>query len=251
MSSSACPERFTRTVDLYGEAGFTAIRAASVVVCGLGGVGAHAALALARSGIGRLVLIDFDPVTASSLNRSPCATIADVGRPKVAVVGEFLRRTCPDTAVDEVEAFFHADTADALLAPPPACVVDAIDALNPKVELLATCVARGIPVVGSMGAAGRTDVSFVRAGDLWESRRCPLAGRVRKYLRRRGVTAPIPCVWSEEEPAEALAPDTADPRFDRGRIRNRLPSGIALPGIFGYALASLALDLVTGRSSGG
>lgn len=251
MISSDCPERFSRTVDLYGEAGFAAIRAASVVVCGLGGVGSHAALALARSGVGRLVLIDFDPVTASSLNRSPCATSADVGRPKVAVVGGFLRSTCPDTAVDGVEAFFHADTADALLAPPPSCVVDAIDALNPKVELLAACIARGIPVVGSMGAAGRTDVSFVRAGDLWESRRCPLAGRVRKYLRRRGVTAPIPCVWSEEEPAEALAPDTDDPRYDRGRIRNRLPSGIALPGIFGYAVASLALDFVTGRTSEG
>ena len=250
MSSSGCPDRFTRTVDLYGDAGFASIRAARVVVCGLGGVGAHAALALARSGIGRLTLIDFDPVTASSLNRSPCATLADVGRPKVATIGEFLRRTCPDTAVDEVEAFFHADTADALLTPPPSCVVDAIDALNPKVELLATCVARGIPVVGSMGAAGRTDVSFVRAGDLWESRRCPLAGRVRKYLRRRGVTAPVPCVWSEEEPADALAPDADDPRYERGRIRNRLPSGIAMPGIFGYALASLVLDLVAGRTAG-
>lgn len=251
MSSSVCPDRFTRTVDLYGDAGFAAIRTARVVVCGLGGVGAHAALALARSGIGRLVLIDFDPVTASSLNRSPCATVADVGRPKVAVVGDFLRRTCPDTGVDGVEAFFHADTADMLLAPPPSCVVDAIDALNPKVELLTACVTRSIPVASSMGAAGRTDVSFVRAGDLWESRRCPLAGRVRKYLRRRGVTAPIPCVWSQEEPADALAPDADDPRYERGRIRNRLPSGIAMPGIFGYALASLVLDLVTGRTTTG
>jgi tRNA threonylcarbamoyladenosine dehydratase len=251
VSSFVCPDRFTRTVDLYGAAGFARIRAAAVVVCGLGGVGSHAALALARSGVGRLTLIDFDPVTASSLNRSPCATVADVGRPKVEVVGDFLRATCPDTAVDGVAAFFHTDTADALLAPPPTCVVDAIDALNPKVELLAACVARGIPVVSSMGAAGRTDVSFVRAGDLWESRRCPLAGRVRKYLRRRGVTAPIPCVWSEEEPADALAPDLDDPRFERGRIRNRLPSGIAMPGVFGYTLASLALDLAAGRESGG
>jgi tRNA A37 threonylcarbamoyladenosine dehydratase len=103
VSSSDCPERFSRTVDLYGEAGFAAIRAASVVVCGLGGVGAHAALALARSGIGRLVLIDFDPVTASSLNRSPCATSADVG----ARIRRRLGSRAPaDTAVDEVEAFF-------------------------------------------------------------------------------------------------------------------------------------------------
>lgn len=242
MTSSDCPERFTRTMDLYGEAGFARIRAARSIVCGLGGVGAHAAVALARSGIGALTLIDFDEVTASSLNRSPAAAEADLGRPKAEVIRDHLRVTCPQTETRAVRAFFHLEAADDLLSPAPDWVADAIDSLNPKVALLAECVGRGIPVASSMGAAGRTDVSLVRSGDLWQSRGCPLASRVRKFLRRQGIDAPIPCIWSEEPPCEALPPDLGDQVLDRGRVRNRLPSGIALPGIFGYALASLILD---------
>ncbi len=242
MSSFEYPERHTRTIDLYGEAGFARIRTAHVMVCGLGGVGAHAAVALARSGLGALTLVDFDDVTASSLNRSPAATEDDIGRPKAEVIRDHLRATCPQTETQAVRAFFHADSADELLNLSPDRVADAIDSLNPKVALLAECVGRNIPVASSMGAAGRTDVSLVRAGDLWESRRCPLASRVRKFLRRKGIDAPIPCIWSEEPPPWALPPDLGDQVLDRGRIRNRLPSGIALPGIFGYALASLILD---------
>ncbi len=242
MTSSGYPERFTRTVDLYGEDGFAGIRASHVMVCGLGGVGAHAAVALARSGVGVLTLVDFDEVTPSSLNRSPAATEDDLGRPKAEVMRDHLVRTCPATEVHAVRAFFHADSADELLDPAPAMVADAIDSLNPKVTLLELCVRRGVPVVSSMGAAGRTDVSLVQSGDLWSSRRCPLASRVRKFLRRKGIDAPIPCIWSEEQPRAALPPDLGDQVLDRGRVRNRLPSGIALPGIFGYALASLILD---------
>jgi len=242
MTSSDYPERFTRTVDLYGEDGFAVLRAARVTVFGLGGVGAHAAVALARSGIGALTLVDFDQVTASSLNRSPAATEADLGCPKAEVLQDHLERTCPHTEIRSVRAFFHEDSADELLSPTPSLVADCIDSLNPKVALLAQCVRRGLPVASSMGAAGRTDVSLVRTGDLWDSNVCPLASRVRKFLRRQGIDAPVPAVWSEEPPCKALPPDLGDQVLDRGRVRNRLPSGIALPGIFGYALASLILD---------
>jgi len=242
VNSSGYPERFKRTLDLYGEDGFVKIRAAHVMVCGLGGVGAHAAVALARSGLGTLTLVDFDAVTASSLNRSPAATERDIGRPKAEVIRDHLRATCPWTETRAVRAFVHTDTANELLTPPPDWVADAIDSLNPKVALLEQCVRREVPVASSMGAAGRTDVSLVRSGDLWESRRCPLASRVRKFLRRKGIDSPIPCIWSEERPREVLPPDLDDRMLERGRVRNRLPSGIALPGIFGYALASLILD---------
>ncbi|MBC8425474.1 tRNA threonylcarbamoyladenosine dehydratase [bacterium] len=247
MTSSDSPERFTRTVDLYGEDGFAALRAARVTVFGLGGVGAHAAVALARSGIGALTLVDFDKVTASSLNRSPAATEADLDRPKAEVLRDHLALTCPYTEVRSVRAFFHEDSADELLSPAPSLVADCIDSLNPKVALLAQCVRRGLAVASSMGAAGRTDVSMVRAGDLWDSRVCPLASRVRKFLRRQGIDAPVPAVWSEETPCKALPPDLDDQVLDRGRVRNRLPSGIALPGIFGYALASLILDRLASK----
>jgi tRNA A37 threonylcarbamoyladenosine dehydratase len=249
VHSSGCPERFTRTVDLYGAEGFARLRAATVTVFGLGGVGTHAALALARSGIGTLRLVDFDEVTPSSLNRSPVATLADLGRPKAAVVAARLTAACPDTCCIPVRGFFHDDSADTLLTPAPDCVVDAIDSLNPKAALLRHCTTHGLCVVSSMGAAGRRDVGPVRTGDLWETQGCPLAARVRRYLRRTGITAPIPCVWSSEPPAAPLPPEPDEPRLDRGRLRNRLASSIVLPGVFGYAVAALAMERIVGDAA--
>ena len=242
-------ERFGRVADLYGAAGLARLRKARVAVIGLGGVGAHAAVCLARSGVGTLVLVDFDLVTASSLNRSPVAGPADVGRPKVEVLAEHLALTCPDTVVVARRDFCHAETLTDLLQPgtPAAAdlVVDAIDSRNPKVTLLAFCLAQKVPVVSSMGAAGRRDPAALRTGDLEETRVCPLARQVRRLLKHRGVAGVLPCVWSEEPPAPCFPPDLGDRILERGRVRNRLPSQMALPGIFGYAVAALALDQLT------
>ncbi len=243
------PARFGRTADLYGEDGFARLRRARVAVAGLGGVGAHAAVALARSGVGALLLIDFDVVTASSLNRSPAAGPDDLGRPKVEVVAGHLRRTCPDTEVLTSREFIDAAAAPVLLpaADPPAAVVDAIDSLNPKVALLAHCALAGLPVFSSMGAAGRRDPTALATGDIAESEVCPLARKVRGRLRRQGVARGIRCVWSREPPAGALPADLGDLTSDRGRVRNRLPSQMSLPGMFGYALAALVLEHLAGE----
>jgi tRNA A37 threonylcarbamoyladenosine dehydratase len=245
--SERWPARFGRVVDLYGEEAFARIRAGRVAVLGLGGVGSHAAVCLARSGVGGLRLVDFDTVTASSLNRNPVAGPADVGRPKVDVVAEHLARVCPDTAVATSTAFCHADTLDDLLAPPPDVVADAIDSLTPKAALLEHCVRRGLAVVSSMGASSRTDPTLVRVGDLAGTAVCPLARKLKQYLRKRGIAGGITCVWSLEQPVAPLPPALEDRTCDRGRVRNRLPSQMSLPGIFGYALALLALDRLAGR----
>jgi tRNA A37 threonylcarbamoyladenosine dehydratase len=235
-------------VDLYGGEGFASIRAAAVTVVGLGGVGSHAALALARSGIGALHLIDFDAVTESSLNRLTAAGPADVGLPKVDVVARHLATSCPDTRTRVSAEFFQADAAARLLAPPCDLVIDAIDSLNPKVALLAYCVHHGLPVVSSMGAAGRRDVAKVRVDDIADTRGCPLARRVRRLLRLAGVATGIACVYSIEPGVGALPPDEEEPQLGPGRVRRHLPSSIALPGIFGYGLASVALDrIASGR----
>ena len=241
MNSFAFPDRFTRTVDLYGVDGFSRIRSADVTVFGQGGVGAHAAVALARGGVGRLTVVDFDVVSVSSLNRHACAGPDDVGRPKADVMAEFLGRTCPDTEIVAVTAFFHHDSADALLAPAPCHVVDAIDSLNPKIALLVSCLERGIPVASSMGAASRTDVNHVRAGDIAETSVCPLAARVRRFLRRQGYRSGVPCVWSTEPPAIEPMPANEPRLIDRGRERQRLASSMCIPGVFGFAVASLVL----------
>ncbi len=239
--------RFHRVIDFLGEEGFRKVRGSSVTVVGLGGVGCHAALALARSGIGSLRLVDFDRLTATSLNRNPLAGPGDCGEFKVGIVADSLRRTCPDTMVTAEEMFFHDDTADSLLAPAPNAVIDAIDSLNPKASLLEQCLARGIPVFSSMGASGRRDPGLLRTGDISQTRSCPLARQLRKYLRKRGIEEGIACVYSIEPAVEhALPPDMEDITLQRGRVRNRIPSLITMPGIFGYTLAGMVLDYITG-----
>jgi tRNA A37 threonylcarbamoyladenosine dehydratase len=239
-SGSELPGRFTRLVDFYGEAGFRRIRAARVAVVGLGGVGSHAAVAL---------LVDFDLVTQSSLNRAAVAGPADVGRPKAEVLAEQLARTCPDTGVETRRVFCDARAAPALFDPRPDWVIDAVDGLNPKVDLLEFCVRAMLPVASSMGASAHRDPTQLCAGDISETRTCPLARQVRLRLRRRGIDKGILCVWSSEPAGEPLPPDLGDRILDRGRVRNRLPSQITVPGTFGYALAALVLERIAGGAT--
>lgn len=234
--------RYRRLRAFYGAAGFARVRRARVIVVGVGGVGSHAALALARSGIGALDLVDADRISASSLNRFPAAEPADVGRPKVAVLAGHLRATCPDTEVATRDAFVDDASLKTVLHPAPDGVIDAIDSLNPKVSLLVHCVAAGWPVISSMGASGRRDFSLLRVGDISETRGCPLARRVRRMLRRRGIEHGITVVYSPEKGAVVLPPDPEEPDPARGRPRNVIPNQISMPGIFGYALAGVLLE---------
>ncbi len=238
---AAFAPRHHRTVLFYGEAAFHRIRKASVTVIGLGGVGGHAAVNLARSGVGRLHLVDFDSVSDSSLNRSPFAEPDDVGRLKADVLRDYLARVCPDTTVAATEAFCGDDTLAQLVPVEPDgrpdLVVDAIDSLDPKVALLVWCHGRGIPVIASMGAAGKWDVGKVRTGDLAESTICPLARKVRTRLKKRGVTEGIPAIWSIEK-SVAHRPSTT-------RERHTLASQMTMPGVFGYGLAAMALGFIS------
>ncbi len=237
--------RFDRVVDFFGRDSFLAIRGADVAVIGLGGVGCHVAVALAGSGIGILRLVDFDRLTETSLNRNPIARLRDCGAYKVDIVADHLRKTCPDTQVETITEFFHSDTADSILTPAPDAVIDAIDSLNPKTALLSYCVEQRIPVFSSMGASGRRDPSCLRTGDISQTKVCPLAKQLRKYLRKRGITGGIPCVYSIEPAGDhSFPPDMDDLILERGRVRNRISSLMVMSGIFGYALAGMVLDKI-------
>lgn len=252
-TSSSSPDplaRFARTIDFLGEPGFAALRRATVVVVGLGGVGSHAALALARAGIGRLRLVDFDAVAVSNLNRHAVATLADAGQPKADVMVRRLADIVPDTEATAVRAFFHRDKADEILAGPLDFVVDAIDGLNTKVTLLRCCVERGLAVVSSMGASARSDPSLVRVGPIESSSGCPLARHVRRRLRRQGVATGITVVYSTEASRTPLPPDDEESQLGPGRTRNRLPSLPTLPGIFGFAAANEVIARLAGLARG-
>ena len=245
------PPRFSRTVDLYGPAGFERLRRGGALVVGLGGVAAHCVVALARSGIGRLKLIDDDRVSLSSLNRHPVAGPADVGRLKTEILAAWVMRVCPDTSVEGVAARVEADNLAELV---PAnerelfpVLVDCIDSVPAKVALLAYGVEHGWRVLSSLGAAGRRDPGGVGCGDVFDSTVCPLARKVRQGLRERGVApGQILAVWSVEAPRPPIAVPPAEAPAEEPGVRRRQPSNLMLPGMFGFALAAAAVDRLAG-----
>lgn len=237
---------FGRTELLIGEDGLRRLQAARVALFGLGGVGSFAAEALARSGVGYLRLVDFDTVGASNFNRQLYALRSTTGLAKVAVARARLLDIDPELVIDGREAFFHADSADALLAPPLDFVIDAIDSLGPKCELLAQCVLRGIPLISAMGAAARTDPFALHLGTVWDSKGCPLACKVRRSLRKRGISAAIPAIYSTEPPRATFDPaalgEQSEEYYQRGRRRRTLPSMGMLPGIVGLMAANYVVQ---------
>ena len=201
-------ERFGGLGRLYGRAALERLARAHVVVIGVGGVGSWTAEALARSGVGRLTLIDMDDVCITNTNRQLPALEGEIGRPKVEVLAERIRRINPGCAVEAVGEFFLESTANRLLAPP--CqpydwVVDAVDRMSVKSLLIAKARALHIPVLTVGGAGGRRDASQVRCGDLGATGGDALLKQVRRELRRtygwpngRGQAFDVPAVYSAE-----------------------------------------------------
>lgn len=243
-------ERFSRIERMIGPEGLDRLGRAHVAVIGLGAVGSYALEALARAGVGRLRLVDFDTVQPSNINRQLLALQSTLGQPKVEIARRRVQDINPDCVVEAMQAFVHVETLDAVLAGPPDLVIDAIDAVLPKVELLAAAAAGGIPVVSAMGAALRTDPTALRVDKLSRTRHCPLARQVRKLLRRRGRDCDFLCVYSTEpvndlhEDVLALPQDSDEPLVKRGRKRRTMGSLPTLTGIFGLAAANAALGLL-------
>eukprot|EP00035_Acanthoeca_spectabilis_P007954 m.146656 g.146656 ORF g.146656 m.146656 type:complete len:488 (-) comp14154_c1_seq1:51-1514(-) len=182
----------------FGPEGQRRIREAFVVVVGLGGVGSHAAHMLARAGVGRLRLIDFDNVTLSSLNRHAVATRADVGRPKVRVCATHFAGIAPFCAVEALDVMFEAAATERLLDGQPLFVVDAIDDVKTKADLLEGCTARGIPVISALGAGSKVDPTRIIIGDLMDTVNDPLALKLRWELRTR---------WEKQRTADGGKPE--------------------------------------------
>lgn len=223
------------------------------VVVGLGAVGSYAVEALARAGVGRLRLVDFDVVKRSNINRQLYAMESTLGQSKADLARRRVLDIRPDCRVEAMGLFAHVETFDAILDGPPDVVIDAIDALHPKVELLLELSRRGIPVVSSMGAALRTDPTMIRVRPLARTQHCPLASRIRKRLRRREGSLDFPCVFSIEPdghlPANAVAPaETSDiEEYQRGRHRRTLGSLPTVTGAFGLTAANEALRILAGE----
>lgn len=231
---------FERLQLLLGPAALPRLARARVTIAGLGAVGAAAAESLARSAVGHLTLVDFDEIRASNLNRHPFAFHSTLRQPKADVAARFLRDINPDAAVTPLSLFLDADTSPQLFADHPCDVlIDAIDSLLPKTELLLAARQANVPfVLTCLGAARKLDPARFAVADLADSHTCPLARLLRKRLAKRGGTAGLRAVFSTEaprDPAEPVAP--AADFYIRGRLRPPMGSLHAVTAAAGLAAA--------------
>lgn len=240
-------DRFIRTERLLGSEQFSTLQTKSVTIVGLGAVGGYVVEGLVRAGIQQLKIIDFDTVQPSNINRQLLALETTLGRKKVQLAKERILSINSECQVEALPLFAGEETLDKILKPAPDILIDAIDSLNPKTQLLTGAYNRNIPIISSMGAALRTDPSCIRYGDLFSTTNCPLAKHLRKRLRRRGVGKGIlsvystePVEFSYEKPSEEQITGET-PHSDRGRQRNILGSLPTITGIFGLTIANLAI----------
>ena len=238
---------FTRTIQLLGEPGWERLNQSHVAVLGLGGVGGFVVENLVRSGVGHLTIVDFDDVSQTNLNRQITALHSTIGKSKAETFAQRLLDINPDVNVHLIKRFIDRDSLPELLAPDYDYIVDAIDSFSPKLELLKLCLQRQLPIVSSMGAASRLDPTQIRLGNLAETTVCPLARRMRKFLRRIGVNpADLPVVYSVESPIPGIPPDDAeDPgNHPQGRPRTVNGSISFIPAIFGCYLAAFVINAI-------
>jgi tRNA threonylcarbamoyladenosine dehydratase len=256
-------EQLARNRVFLKDPGLRKLRDAFVVVVGLGGVGSHCVAALARSGVERIRIIDFDQVTLSSLNRHALATLADVGSPKVICVRKRLEQIVPWVRIDAKGELLSSSSQERLLGKwdfelkdgedteiKVDWVVDAIDNIETKVELLRYCASKGIKVISAMGAGCKGDPTRVMVGDIATSFEDPLSLSTRRRLRILGVKDGIPVVFSSEKPGPGKAElqPIADDEVEKGNVGSLgvlpdfrvriLPVLGTMPAIFGYTIAN-------------
>ncbi len=246
-------DRFTRIRQLIGSRGLQRLNDARVAIAGLGAVGSYATEALARAGVGHLRLVDFDTVRRSNINRQLFALESTLGLSKAEIASRRVLDINPACEVQPLQLFVERQSMETVLGGGLDVVIDAIDSVGPKIELLSEAAARKITVVSCMGAALRTDPTQVRVGRLADIHHCPLAKRVRKELRKRGVPLDLCCIYSTEPVGAlrntAITFDRADEEdsLHRGRKRSVLGSLPTLTGIFGLTAANTALKLLLAK----
>lgn len=197
-------DQFQRTRMLIGQEKFDKLKAASVLVFGVGGVGGYVCEALARAGIGRIDIVDKDVVDITNINRQIIATHDTVGRPKVQVCRERMVSINPSLICDARECFYLPERAEEFDFAAYDYVVDAIDNVTAKIDIICRSKEAGTSVISSMGTGNKLDPTMFKIADIEKTKVCPLAKVVRKELRVRGIRG-VKVLYSEEEPLKAVA----------------------------------------------
>lgn len=227
-----------RTALLLGEDKMSRLSNAHVLVVGVGGVGAYVAEMLCRAGVGELTIIDADMVNTTNINRQLPATHSTVGRLKTEVLAEHLLDVNPSLRLHALPIYLKEEAVGQLLqAEKYDFIVDAIDTIAPKCALIGEALRRGIPIVSSMGAGAKSDITQIRFADLWDTYHCGLAKAVRTRLKKEGLRRSLPVVFSTEQ-ADRRAVITVE-----GEQNKKSTAGTIsyMPAVFGCYLAEYVI----------
>ena len=236
------------TALLLGEDKMRRLQEAHVLIVGVGGVGAYAAEMLCRAGVGEMTIVDADTVQPTNINRQLPATHSTIGRPKVEVLAERFRDINPDIRLHALPMYLKEEEVASLLDGTLNCqlsiancqfniIVDAIDTIAPKCALIAEAMHRGIPIVSSMGAGAKSDITQIRFADLWDTYHCGLAKAVRTRLKKAGIRKSLPVVFSTEQ-ADRRAIITVD---DERNKKSTAGTISYMPAVFGCYLAEYVI----------
>ena len=246
-------DAFSRTELLLGREAMEKLAAAKVAIFGIGGVGSYAAEGLARSGVGAFILVDDDLVNETNLNRQIITLRSTVGKPKVEVMKARILDINPDAEVEIFQEYCGPESAPRLLGQDVpgglgiSYIVDAIDTVSAKLDLIVRAKAMGIPVISCMGAGNKLDPTRLEVADIYETSVCPLARVMRTELRKRGVAA-LEVIYSREPPVKANAAGSSEGEGAGSLHRKRsVPGSVSfVPSVAGLIIASRVVRNLVG-----
>lgn len=251
------PNEFSRTEMLIGKEALEKLARSRVAVFGIGGVGSFVVEGLARAGVGRLVLVDDDCICLTNINRQIHAARSALGKPKAEVMRDRVLDINPGAEVVVHKTFYTPENARELLKPDYDYIVDAVDTVTAKIDLVVNAKALGVPVISSMGTGNKLDPVKFETADIYETSVCPLARVMRRELRKRGIKE-LKVVYSREEPLKPLETDdtgcetsmrSGSAADGPGVVRRQVPGSISfVPSVAGLLIAAeVVKDLIASK----
>lgn len=250
--------QFSRTELLIGKEGLEKLKNSKVAVFGIGGVGSFVVEGLVRAGVGKFVLVDDDRICLTNINRQLHATRKTVGKYKVEVMKERILDINPKAEVETHQCFYMPDNAEELIKPDYDYVVDAVDTVTAKIDLVIRAQRMGIPVISCMGAGNKLDPTKFEVADIYKTQIDPLARVMRKELRQRGVKA-LKVVYSKEVPMDPIDTENASCKSNcicppgttrKCTVRHQIPGSISfVPSVAGLIIAGEVVKDLIGKIS--
>jgi tRNA A37 threonylcarbamoyladenosine dehydratase len=238
--------QFSRNELAVGKEGIDKLRNSTVAILGIGGVGSFTAEALARTAVGRIILIDKDVVDITNINRQIHALVSTVGQPKADLMRDRILQINPECDVISLRMFYTEETYEQVFAYPIDYFVDASDTISYKIHLIQQCLARKIPVISSMGAANKMDPTRFQVADISKTSMDPIARVVRQKLRKLGIKKGVKVVFSTEEPVKTredvvqrIVPENAP---EIRKAQNPPSSNAFVPSVAGLIMAGVVVN---------